>query len=121
MNTQQKQRPKDREIVELNGVKNFFINAGEKFVTIENNGVIRQDYARRKNDNYGFPVRTNNAIEFITRANEIAENLLRDLIEFYKNSEDIDNWREFAKKEGLLISTAFRIYQAINSRREINL
>ena len=109
-------RPKDRAIVELNGVKNFFINAGEKFVLIEENGIIRKDYARREGEEFGFPVRKNDAIEFVNRANQIAEKLLQDLIEFYKK-EEIDNytWREFAKKENLLLSTAFRIYRAVKS------
>lgn len=110
-------RPKEREIVELNGVKNFFINAGEKFILIENDGVTRKDYARREGEEYGFPIWSNNAIEFVARANQIAEKLLQALIEFYKK-EGIDDkytWREFAKKENLLLSTAFRIYQAIKS------
>src|SRR4028118_1757728 len=111
-----KVRPKNRDLVELNGVKNFFIDAGQKFVVIEENGAIRNDYARREGEEFGFPVRTNDAIEFVLRANQISEKLLQDLIEFYKE-EEINNhtWREFAKKERLLLSTAFRIYQAIKS------
>src|SRR4028118_135044 len=113
---QSRVRPKDRDLVELNGVKNFFIEAGQKFVVIEENGVTRKDYARREGEEFGFPVRTNDAIEFVSRANQISEKLLQELIEFYKQ-EEIDNytWREFAKKEDLLFSTAFRIYQAIKN------
>lgn len=116
-------RPKDREIINLNGVENFFINAGEKFILIENDGVIRKDYARREGEEYGFPVRSNGAIEFVARANQIAEKLLQILIEFYEK-EGIDDkytWREFAKKENLLLSTAFRIYQAIKLSKASNL
>lgn len=114
MSNQQRQRPKDREVVELNGVKNFVVSAGEKFFSIEEGGTTRTDYARRENDNYGFPVRTNDAIEFVDKANAISERLLQDLIDFYKSKEeDIGDWRELAKKEGLMLSTSVRICRAI--------
>lgn len=108
------QRPRDSEIVELNGKRNFFINAGEKFFTITENGIVRTDYARRENDDYIFPVRTNNAVEFVGQANEIASRLLQALIDFYKKENiEIEDWLEFAKEEKLLKSTAFRIYRVI--------
>ena len=111
-------KPSFTSVIELNGIKNFSIYAGEIFTTMTNeDGSVRQDYARRENDTHGFPVNTMSASEFVTRANSVGEKLMQELILYYKlyyrDSQLPVEWRDFEIQTKLPRYVAYRLYRRL--------
>lgn len=95
----------DSRVVVINK-KSLHVGAGDKFTPLEG----REDYARRNNDEHGFPVYAGNASQLCVELNELSKKLWDELIpevKVFMEDRGLTNYKELEKQSNLMRRTAY--------------